>query len=173
MRPGFAGLLVVLLSSCATVHGPQTITLSPSEIEQQIVTDLGGVMAMFEGLDMRRPQVSLMPASERLQLGWSVKVPDGPTGAPLGVAVELSGKPVLNEARNGIDLTQVRVEDVRFRGLPRFFSLARIGDKKGAELPDLPLMSLPEDRLRQSNIAYAATGVGVGFGGLKIEIAPK
>lgn len=165
--------LAIVLTACATMHGAQTITLTPAEIEQQIQTDLGGVMEMFKGLDLRRPTVSLMPATERLQLGWNVKLPDGPTGAPLGVAIELSGKPMLNAARNGIDLTAVKIEDVRLAGLPRFLSLARLGDQKGASLPDLPLMALPADKLRQSDVVYGATGVGVGYTGLKIDIAPK
>lgn len=165
--------LAALLAACATLHGAQTITLSAAEIEQQVQADLAGVFEVFKGADLRRPEVSLMPASERLQLAWNVKLPDGPTGVPLGVAVELSGRPILNAARNGIDLTEVRVEDIRLAGLPRFLSLARLGDKKGATLPDLPLMSLPAERLRQDQVAYGATGVSVGYTGLKIDIAPK
>ena len=173
MRFALTVVLASLLTACATTHGPQTITLSTAEIEQQIQADLGGVMELFKGVDLHRPEVSLMPASDRLQLEWNVKLPDGPTGAPFGVAVELSGKPALNAARNGIDLTQVRVEDVRLSGLPRFLSLARLGDKKGTELPDLPLMALPTDKLRQDQVTYGATGVAVGYTGLKIDIAPR
>ena len=114
-----------------------------------------------------------MPSSERLLLEWNFKLPDGPIGSPLGVAVELSGKPVLNSARSGIDLTQVRIEDVRLAGLPRFLGLARLVDQKGMTLPDLPLMTLPASRLRQSDVAYVATGVGVGFTGLTIDIVPR
>jgi hypothetical protein len=155
------------------MQGPQTITLSTAEIEQQIQADFGGVPDLFKGLDARRPEVSLMPMSERLQLEWKFTLPDGPAGSPLGVAVELTGKPVLNAARNGIDLTQVQIEDVRLAGLPRFLSLARFADRKGLTLPDLPLMTLPTDRLRQADVAYAATGVGVGFLGLRVDIAPR
>ncbi len=114
-----------------------------------------------------------MPLSERLLLEWKFTLPDGPAGSPLGVSVELSGKPALNAARDGIDLTQVRIEDVRLAGLPRFLGLARLADRKGMTLPDLPLMALPADRLRQSDVAYEATGVGVGFTGLTIDIAPR
>jgi hypothetical protein len=173
MRHGLIVAVTLLLAACATVHGPQTITLSTSEIEQQIQADLGGVMELFKGVDLRRPEVSLMPASERLQLEWNFNLPDGPTGVPLGVAIALSGRPMLNAARNGIDLAEVRIEDVRLAGLPRFLSLARLVDKKGTALPDLPLMALPADRLRQDQVAYGATSVGVGYTGLKIDIAPK
>jgi hypothetical protein len=173
MRRFVAPLIVAFMSGCATMHGPQTITLSATEIENQIQADLGVVMEMFKGLDVRRPEVSLMPASERLLLEWSFTLPDGPAGSPLGVAVELSGKPALNAARNGIDLAQVRIEDVRLAGLPRFLGLSRLVDQKGMTLPDLPLMTLPIDRLRQSDVAYVATGVGVGFFGLKVDIVPR
>lgn len=173
MRSFVAPVLVALLSACATLHGPQTITVSTTEIENRIQTDLGGVLEMFKGLDARRPEVSLMPLSERLLLEWKVTLPDGPAGSPMGIAIELSGKPALNAARNGIDLTQVRVDDVRLAGLPRFLGLSRLMDQKGITLPDLPLMALPADRLRQSDVAYEATGVGVGLTGLNIDIVPR
>lgn len=173
MRRCVALVLVALLSGCATMHGPQTITLSTAEIEQQIQVDLGGVVEMFQGLDAHRPEVSLMPASERLLLEWNFKLPDGPTGSPVGIAVDISGKPALNAARNGIDLTEVRIEDVRLAGFMRFLSLARLVDRKGMTLPDLPLITLSTDRLRQSNVAYEATGVSVGYTGLKIDIVPR
>ena len=155
------------------MYGPRSVTLSTAEIENQIQADLGGVVEMFKGLDARRPEVSLMPLSERLLVEWHFTLPDGPAGSPVGVAIELSGRPVLNAVRNGIDLTQVQIEDVRLAGLPRFLGLARLVDQKGMTLPDLPLMTLPTDRLRQSDVAYEATGVSVGFTGLSIDIVPR
>ena len=174
MRHFVAPVLVALLSACATMHGPQTITVSTTEIESQ---DPGRSRRRDGDVQGRRrthrPEVSLMPLSERLLLEWNFTLPDGPAGSPLGVSVELSGKPALNAARDGIDLTQVRIEDVTLAGLPRFLGLARLGDRKGMTLPDLPLMALPADRLRQSDVAYEATGVGVGFTGLNIDIVPR
>ena len=173
MRRFAPPLLAALLSACVTMHGPQTITISTTEIERQIQADLGGVLEMLRGIDAGRPEVSLAPVSERLLVEWRFKLPEGPTGSPMGVAVELSGKPVLNAARNGIDLAQVRIEDVRLGGLPRFLGLSRLLDQKGMTLPDLPLMALPAERLRLSGVAYEATGVGVGYAGLTVDIAPR
>jgi len=65
-----APVLVALLSACATMHGPRTITVSATEIESQVQADLGGVLEAFGGLDARRPEVSLMPLSGRLLLEW-------------------------------------------------------------------------------------------------------
>jgi hypothetical protein len=175
VRLAGALLLALALAGCATTPGPRSFMLSTSDIERQIETDLGSAFELFKGLEARRPEVSLMPVSERLQLTWTVRVPDGPTSMPLGVAVALAGKPVLNAAGSGINLTQVTLEDVRVTGVPKLFSfgLAQLGDRKGAKLPDLPLVSLPPERLLQQQVAYGATGVEVTFGGLRVDIAPK
>lgn len=165
----------LVLAGCATPPGPRSFVLSAADIERQIETDLGSAFELFKGLDVRRPEVALMPASERLQLTWMLRVPDGPTGLPLGVAVALAGKPVLNGARSGIDLTQVTLEDVRVTGVPKLFGLglAQLGDRKGAKLPDLPLVSLPATQLTSRQVAYGATAVGVTYDGLRVDIAPK
>lgn len=173
MRHLAALVMAGLLTACATMHGPRTITLTAAEVERQILVDLGGVLEAFKGVDAPRPRVSLMPASERVLVEWNVTVPDGPAGSPMGITVELTGRPVLNAARNGIDLAQARVEDVRVSALPRFLGLSRFMDQKGLELPDLPLMTLPADALRRGDVAYEATGVGVGFFGLTVDIAPR
>jgi hypothetical protein len=89
--------------------------------------------------------------------------------------LEVSGKPVLNAARNGVNLSQVRVEDIRVPGLSSVLTLSGLLDLKGSErtLPDLPLVHLPEDKLVQQAVAYGATGVSVRYDGLQVELAPK
>lgn len=175
IRIAVAMALATLLAACAGMPGPRTFTLTPSEIERYVVADLGTTFELFRGLDVRRPEIALMPVSDRLQLTWTVRVPDGPTGAPLGVAVALAGKPTLNAARNGVDLTQVTVEDVRLTGVPMLFNLglAQLGERKGASLPDLPLLLLPDEQMTRRQVAYAATGVTVTFTGLRIDLEPK
>lgn len=167
--------LGLLLAACSTLPGPRSFTLTPAEIERQIEADLGATFEMFRGLDVRRPEVALMPVSDRLQLTWTVRVPDGPTSTPLGVSVALAGKPVLNAARNGVSLTQVTLEDVRLTGVPVLFSLglAQLGERKGASLPDLPLISLPPEQMTRRQVAYGATGVAVTFSGLRVDLEPK
>jgi hypothetical protein len=170
-----AVVLLLLLAGCATAPGPRSFMLTAVEIERQVETDLGSAVELFKGLEVRRPEVALMPISERLQLTWTVRVPDGPTNLQLGVAVALAGKPVLNNARSGIDLTEVTLEDVRVTGAPRLFGfgLAQLGERKGATLPDLPLLSLPPEQLLRRQVAYGATGVEVTDGGLRVHTAPK
>jgi hypothetical protein len=67
------------------------------------------------------------------------------------------------------------LEDVRVTGVPMLFSfgLAQLGDRKGATLPDLPLMALPAEQLTRSQVAYGATGVAVTFTGLRVDLEPR
>jgi hypothetical protein len=175
IRFAIAVCLSVLLAGCATMPGPRSFTLAATDIERLIEADLGSTFELFKGLDVRRPEVALMPVSGRLQLTWNVRVPDGPTNAPLGVAVALAGKPTLNSVRSGVQLTEVTLEDVRVTGVPVLFSfgLAQLGERKGVALPDLPLISLPADKLTRKQVAYSATGVAVTFGGLRIDLEPR
>jgi hypothetical protein len=175
IRIAVAVWLGLLMVACASMPGPRSFTLSPGDIERQIEADLGATFELFKGLDVRRPEVALMPVSGRLQLTWTVRVPDGPTSSPLGVAVSLTGTPALNAGRSGVDLTEVMLEDVRVTGVPMLFSfgLAQLGDRKGATLPDLPLMALPAEQLTRSQVAYGATGVAVTFTGLRVDLEPR
>lgn len=175
IRFASAILLGLAIAGCATAPGPRSFVLSTADIERQIETDLGSAFELFRGLDVRRPEVALMPISEKLQITWTLRVPDGPTELPLGVAVALAGKPALNAAGSGIELTQVTLEDVRVSGVPKLFGfgLSRLGERKGASLPNLPLISLPSDQMLRQKVAYGATGVEVTFGGLRVDIAPK
>jgi hypothetical protein len=175
IRLSFSVCAALLLAACVSLPGPRSFTLTPNDIEKQIVADLGSAFELFRGLDVRRPEVALMPVSDRLQLSWTLRIPDGPTSAPLGVAVAISGKPVLDTARSGIVLSQVTLEDVRVTGVPMLFGfgLSQLGDRKGAALPDLPLLTLPADQLTRSQVAYAATGLQVTFAGLRVDLEPR
>lgn len=176
---GVLALSALLAAGCATVHGPTSFTVSAAEIERSVQTELGSVLKLFEGMDVRRPEVNLMPVSNRLALVWTVNVPgvvaQGAFGESLAVGIVLSGTPRLNPARNAVDLTEVRLDDVRMAGLPRLFSfgLQQLDARKGSALPDLPLFALPVERLTRESVAYEATGLEVTYRGLRIDIAPR
>jgi hypothetical protein len=177
MRRVLFACLAFVLAGCASVHGPRSITLTTEEIERQIETDLGSLLEVFRGLELRRPEVGLMPAAERLQLAWNVRLPntapDAGLNGWLAARIEVSGKPVLNAARNGVTLTQVTIDDVRLGGLPRMFGFSQLLERKGAALPDFALIALPENELKRADVVYRATAVAVSWRGLRIDIEPK
>jgi hypothetical protein len=181
LRGMLAALLTALAAAgCVTVHGPTSFTLSRDDIERAIEADLGDLMEVFRGVDSRRPEVAFMPVAGRLELAWYVSVPSQSDihtlfGRNVGVAVVLSGKPTLNAAGSGINLTDVRVDDVRVLGLPRLlgFQLDPLLARKDLQLPNLPLFSFSPAQLRRADVAYGATAVEVTYRGLRVDIAPR
>lgn len=172
-----AGLLLCL-SGCVTVHGPRTITISGSELERAIETDLGSLMEVARGLDARRPEVAFMPVAGRVELAWTLSLPAESgelTGVPVGVVMVTSGRPALDAKRSGIVLTDVTVDDVRVLGLPRLlgFGLGRLAERRNSRLPDMPLYQLTARQLRVADVVYGATTVEVTYDGLRIGIEPR
>jgi hypothetical protein len=166
------------LAGCATV-GPTSFTLTPSEMEQRLQTDLSTVFEVLRSTDARRPEISTMPVSGRLQLDWTLSLPgfserEGLFSKDVGVAVALSGRPDLNEAGNTVLLRDVRIEDVRVTGVPRVFSfgLSQLADRKGTPVPDFALFGI-EDQLRRGGVAYAASSVEVTYRGMRVHIEPR
>jgi len=92
-----------------------------------------------------------------------------------GVFEQQLYRPRGGNARSGVTLTEVTLEDVRMTGVPMLFSfgLAQLGERKGASLPDLPLIALPAEQMTRRQVAYAATGVAVTFSGLRVDLEPK
>jgi hypothetical protein len=184
MRKFVAGCMALLaagvLAGCVTVHGPTSFTLSREDIERAIEADLGSMIEILRGLDVRRPEVAFMPVAGRVELAWYVTLPVEPAsgtlfGSNVGVAVVISGQPKLNPARTGIDLTDVKLDDVRALGLPRMlgFGLGAMTSRKGSTLPDLPLINFSPSLMRVADVAYGATALEVTYRGLRVDIAPR
>ncbi|MFN3566140.1 MAG: hypothetical protein ACK4V1_09195 [Burkholderiaceae bacterium] len=177
MRRWLLVCLALVLAGCASVHGPRSITLTPEEIERQIETDLGSLMEVFKGVELRRPEVGLMPAAGRVQLAWTVRLPNTALDPGLygwtSARIEISGKPKLNAAGNGIVLTHATIDDVRLGGLPRLLGFSQLLERKGAALPDFALIGLPDSVLRRGDIVYRASAVSVTYSGLRVAIEPK
>jgi hypothetical protein len=173
-------LLLAAPAGCVTVHGPRTLAITREDIERSIEVDLGSLIEIVRGLVTRRPEVAFMPVSGRVELAWHLAVPADTQGgslfgASIGMAFIVTGRPELNEARTGIELKDVRLDDVRMIGLPRMldFGLGRLSGKKGAALPDLPLYQLTPQQLRVADVAYGPTAVEVGYGALDVRIEPR
>lgn len=178
---GFMALLMVsVLAGCVTVHGPTSFTLTRDDIERAIEADLGSMVEILRGLDVRRPEVAFMPVAGRVELAWYVTLPVEPAsgtlfGSNVGVAVVISGQPQLNAARTGVDLVDVKLDDVRALGLPRVlgFGFRAMTARKGSALPDLPLINFSPQQLRLADVAYGATAIEVTYRGLRVDIAPR
>lgn len=164
------------LAACSA-FGPPAITLSRSDIAERAFIDRRDVDVRrffkgIEGLEISGPDVGFQTSAQRVELAWTASVAKAPTGIPLSLSVSLSGTPVLNGQRSGIDLADTRIEEVRLPGLP-FVNLGAKSVSQGDSLGTLPLLQFRPDELNRDGVVYEATGVSLGTFGLRVDLAPK
>jgi hypothetical protein len=164
--------LTLLLSGCANL-GLTGLTLSLDDIADRAFLEQRGelarVLRLIDGVDIGRPEVGYMPDARRLHLGWTIGLRQA--GLPLSVRVAISGRPELNAQRNGIDLADSRIEDLRLPAIP-LIGLGRsfvIGEPLGR----LPLLSLTPAELSRAGIIHQAAGIALSPRGMHIDLAPR
>jgi hypothetical protein len=166
--------MTMLVASCATL-GPPAITFSRADIAEQAFLDRreGGEFARafrgLEGLQFDGPEVGFATAAQRIELAWTATLSEGPLGVPLKASVTISGSPQLNEALDGIDLVDARVEQVK---LP-LVSVGREKLQKDASLGRLPLLRFDAADLNRDGILYRPEGVSLGTFGLRVNLVRK
>ena len=94
-------------------------------------------------------------------------------GIPLSLRVSLSGAPVLNAQKNGIDLADVRIEEIRLPSIPFVNLDTKQMTQSGESLGTLPLLQFLPEELNRDGVVYQATGISLGTFGLRVDLAPK
>lgn len=168
--------LLLALSGCAS-FGPASIHYSRSDLEQRAFIDrksgeFGKVLAGLEAPNVTGPEVGFMTGSQRIELAWTAKLPDGPIAVPLSLRIAISGVPKLNAAKQGIDLTDTRLEEFRMPSVP-FINLGGNQMRQGSNLGTIPLLQFDPKELRRGDVVYEATSLSLGIFGLRVKLAPK
>ena len=172
-------LLSCLLASLAgcTLLGPPSIDYSRAEIEKKAFIDRksGEFGKLFAGLDafgLTGPEVGFMTASQRIELAWTAKLPDAPFGWPFSIRIAVSGSPKLNASKQGVDLTDVRLEEFSMPSIP----LVNFGGsdmRQGTLMGGIPLLQFAPDELRHDGVVYQADTIRLDWFGLHVNLRPK
>ncbi len=176
-RLAFSGIVALLLAACS-VFGPPAIHLTRSDIAERAFidrksTDFRRIFKGLEALNISGPEVGFQIVAQRVELAWSAKLTDGPMGIPLSLAVSISGAPRLNAQRNGIDLTDTRIEEVHLPALPFFNLDMKKLNASGDSLGTIPLLQFRPEELNRDGVVYQATGLSLGTFGLRVDLEPK
>lgn len=166
-------LMLAALAAC-TAMGPPSINYSRADIEKQAFLDRreGELAALFQGLEganVEGPDVGFATNAGRIELAWTAKLASGPLGVPLKLSVAISGIPELNAARDGIDLADVRVEQVK---MP-FIKMGSDKLKQNSSLGRLPLLAFDASQLNRDGVLYQAESVSLTSTGLRVNLARK
>jgi hypothetical protein len=166
-----------LLAACAAL-GPPAITLSRADIAERAFVDRKELdTAQFfkglQGIAISGPEVGFQLGAQRLEFTWTASLTDRPFGLPLSIRATMSGRPVLNAQRNGIDLEDARVEEVRLPAIPFINLDTRQMAKGGESLGTLPLLQFRPEELNRDGIVYAPTTLSLATFGLHVGLSPK
>ena len=176
-RIAIPGIIALLLAACS-VFGPPAINLTRSDIAERAFidrksTDFRRIFKGLEALNVTGPEVGFQTVAQRVELAWSAKLADGPLGMPLTLSVSISGAPMLNAQRNGIDLADTRIEEVRLPSVPFLNLDSKKLNTSGDSLGTLPLLQFRPEELNRDGVVYQATGLSLGTFGLRVELEPK
>jgi len=80
---------------------------------------------------------------------------------------------VLNAQRNGIDLEDARLEEIRLPSIPFINLDTRKALKAGDTLGTIPLLQFRPDELSRDGIVYVPTALSLGSFGLRADLTPK
>jgi len=167
----------VLLTACAA-FGPPDILLTRGDIGERAFVDRGQVAfgRIFKGTDglaITGPDVGFQLNAQRIELAWTAKLGEGPLGVPLSLRLALTGTPVLNAQRNGIDLADVRIEEIRMPGVP-FLNIDTTKFRSDDDsFPALPLLQFRPDELNRDGIVYQPASIALETFGLRVGLTPK
>ena len=173
MRLSTAIILLSSLCGCAAL-GPPAIDYSRSDLEERAFFerksgDFKEFLAGLEGIGLTGPEVGIMTASQRLEFAWSAELPGGPFGLPLNFRIALSGSPKLNANKQGIDLTDIKLEEF---SIP-FMSMSGAKLKQGAAMGSIPLLQFDPAELRRDGVVYQPDKIKLGLFGLHVGLLPK
>ena len=164
------------LSSCATMLGPREVDLPLSKlqagIDRRFPVD-NRLLELFD-LHLSRPQLAILPG-DRVALTVDASVAQSFLRDPLSGSLAFSGRLVVDQAKNGVYLTEPRLERFTISGMDesvsRHLSRAANGVLDRAVL-DIPVYSFRMDELRFAGVQYVPTRIATTATGLRVSLEP-
>jgi hypothetical protein len=164
------------LSSCASMLGPREVDLPLSKLQAGIDRRFPVDNRLLELFDLRlsRPQLAILPG-DRVALTVDASVAQSFLRDPLSGSLAFSGRLVVDQTKNGVYLTEPRLERFAISGLDesvsRHLSRAANGLLDRAVL-DIPVYSFRMDELRFAGVQYVPTRIATTATGLRVSLEP-
>ena len=165
-----------LLSACASLVGPREVEVPLAKLQQGLERRFPlnhRILSVFE-VRLSKPQLALLPGDRvGLTLDASVAPPFIQTAWRGNLA--LSGRLVLDTARNAVFLSDARIERVAVDGVDpalqrQFIKVANlVGDQF---MRDTPLYNFRPDELRYAGVQFTPTHLAMTPAALVVTFEP-
>ncbi len=167
----------VLLAACASVIGPRDIELPLHKMQSGVEKrfPLNRRILQLVELQLTNPRVEIVPGTERVGLSMDALVAPPFTGKSWRGNLALSGRLVIDNARNAVMLAEPRVDRFVFDGVDegRRQQLANAANLLMAEVvTDMPLYHFRPEDLRYAGVQFVPTRISATARGLVVAVEP-
>jgi hypothetical protein len=171
------GIMLVLLSSCASLMGPQTREIPLARLQDAISQRFPFNNRFLQLLDIRvtNPRVSLQPQGNRLLTSMDIAIAPPLINRSWTGNLAISGRPQVDMARYAVVLADPRVEGMNINGLdPAYASqVTRIGSFLAEQLlMDMPLYTFRPEDLRFAGTSFNPTAIAMRQDAVVITFEP-
>lgn len=166
-----------LLASCASVVGPRDIELPLHKMQSGVEKrfPLNKRILQLVELQLTNPRVEIAPGSERVGLSMDALVAPPFTGKSWRGKLALSGRLVIDAARNAVMLAEPRVDSFVVDGVDqgRRQQFTNAANLLMAEVvTDMPLYHFRPEDLRYAGVQFAPTRISTSARGLVVAVEP-
>jgi|GEM_PF-5426357 len=171
-------LLCLLLSACASLRGPQTITLSQQQLNTSLEQRLNKSLSFLSLFDisLTNPKIILDPAHKRLVTQLDAAMRNPFSGNHLNGKATISGRVEIDAATRTIRLRDPKTEEFALEGLPPQYAaqVNAVGQMIAADfLKELTLYQIKPEELTIHNVKYQPNTIEVKTGQLLITLKPQ
>lgn len=169
-------LALAVLASCATLIGPRDVELPLAKLQAGVARRFpidNRVMSLLD-VQLANPRLALLPESERIALSMEVTVTP-PLMRSWHGTLALSGHLVIDTARSGVYLGEVRVDKVDIDGVDearqrQFGQAANLMVERLVK--DLAVYNFKPEDLRYAGVQFAPTRIVTTPTALLIHVEP-
>lgn len=170
-------LVLAALGACATLIGPRQVEVPLEKLQAGVERRFplnNRVMSLLD-VQLTNPRLSLLPESDRIALAMEVSVAPPLMRQSWHGTLALSGHLVIDMARNGIYLGEVRVDKVDIDGVDegrqrQFAQAANLMVERLVK--DLALHTFKPEELRYAGVQFAPTRIVTTPTALLISVEP-
>jgi Protein of unknown function (DUF1439) len=170
--------MIALLSACATLGGPRTVSITEEQLNRLIDERMNKSLTFLRLFDVAisNPRVSFEPNGNRVITSLDAAMLNPFSGNRLTGAAKISGKLSFDAQSNSVILADTRTEEFKLDGLPPQYAnqVNAIGKMVAGEfLKDFTVYQLKPEDLKLNGVNYKPGGFEVKRGQLAITLTPQ
>jgi len=176
----FAAVMLLacgLLAACSTLVGPRQVELPLDRLQQGLARKFPmhhRVLAVFD-VELANPQLAIPGGDDRVALSLDVTVMPLLARQSWSGSLQISGRLVMDPARNAVVITDARVDKLAFNNMDqgRQNQLSSVANLLSDQvIKDVAVHTFKPEDLRYAGVQFVVTNISTRPGALVATLAP-